>query len=67
MCRNTSDGSNRNMTEEKGRMKIRINGKTMELIRYLGESSDHFMGSLVFIAILAWAVVTVIEAWKGDR
>ena len=39
----------------------------MELIRYLGESSDHFMGSLVFIVILAWAVVEVIEAWKGDR
>ena len=39
----------------------------MELIRYLGESSDHFMGSLVFIVILAWATATVIESWKGDR
>lgn len=39
----------------------------MELIYYIGDSKDHFLGSLVFMGVMAWAIATVIESWRGGQ
>lgn len=39
----------------------------MEILQFIGDSKDHFWGSLLFLVVMTWAVATVIEAWRGER